>query len=138
MRRFWHPFVPEIQLIKTKLFKETNSADSLIRSIRRSCKLHDFMKMVECWQWMAFCERGSRKYKINFYFAAFTFKTRLVGRNVRFAWPPYTPKQGVCTVCFFKKLSFDELYFRYERVPKSPYFLCSLKKTRTIFRTVCR
>ena len=30
-------------------------------------------------------------------------------------------------VCFFKKLSFDELYFCYERVSKSPHFLYSLK-----------
>ena len=35
MLRFWHPFVTEIQLIKTKLFKETNSADSLLRSLQR-------------------------------------------------------------------------------------------------------
>ena len=28
--------IPEIQLIETKLYKETNSADSLLRCIRRS------------------------------------------------------------------------------------------------------
>ena len=62
--------------------------------LRRSCE------PSISWKWLSlavnvFCERGSI----------------LVGRNLRFAWAPYTPKQGVCTVCFFKKLSFDELYF---------------------------
>ena len=36
----WHPFVPEIQLIKTELFKETNSADSLLRCIRYAGNYH--------------------------------------------------------------------------------------------------
>ena len=65
MRRLWHPFVAEIQLLKTKLFKETKSADSL--------RLYgDFVKIVEFWQWMVFCEHGSRKYQNTFNFAAFT------------------------------------------------------------------
>ena len=33
MRRFWHPLVAEIQLIKTKFYKETNSSDSLLSKI---------------------------------------------------------------------------------------------------------
>ena len=57
------------------------------------------MKIVEFWQWMVFCVRGSRKYQNTFYFPAFTFETGLVGRNLRFAWRPYRPYEGVCTVC---------------------------------------
>ena len=30
----WHPFVAEIELIKTKLFKETNSAEASLRFMR--------------------------------------------------------------------------------------------------------
>ena len=41
--------------------------------------------------------------------------------------PPYGHLQGVCTVCFFIKLSFDEFYFCFERVSISPHFLCSFK-----------
>ena len=130
MRRFWHPFVPEVHRIKTKLFLRIKQCRLLAKVYTEVMRTLDFMKMVEFWQWIVFCERGSRKYQTTFYFAAFTFKTRLVRRNLRFAWPPYTPKQGVCTDCFFKKSSFDELYFWYERVPKSPHFLCSSKKNK--------
>ena len=38
MQRCLQPFVAEKELIKTKLYKETNSAESLLRSIRRACE----------------------------------------------------------------------------------------------------
>ena len=60
MRWFWHPFVAEIQLLKTKLFKETNSADSFAKVYTEVMRTLDFVKMVEYWQWMVFCEHGSR------------------------------------------------------------------------------
>ena len=38
MRWCWNPFVAEIKVLKTKFYKETNSADSMLRSIRMSCE----------------------------------------------------------------------------------------------------
>ena len=77
---------------KTKLFKKNNKqCRSLAKVYTEVMRTLDFVKMVEFWQWKVFCERGSRQYQNIFYFAAFTFKTRLVVRNLRFAWPPYRP-----------------------------------------------
>ena len=68
---------------------------------------------------------GQMQFKLYIMMGHSTLKMNNIDNQLNYS---YTPKQGVCTVCFFKKLSFDELYFWYERVPKSPHFLCSLKK----------
>ena len=61
------PFRSRNTTHQNSAFKETNSADSLLRSIRRACgPLVRFReKMVEFWHDMVFCERGSRNIRIH-------------------------------------------------------------------------
>ena len=57
-------------------FKRSKQCRLLAKVYTKGMRTLHFVKMVEFWQCLVFCERGSRKYQNSFYFAAFAFKIK--------------------------------------------------------------
>ena len=131
MRWCWHSFVAEIQLLKTKFYKETNSADAFLRSIRRSCETL-ISSNTSCFEGKGCKTEGILILPRSQNTIHCQNSTILKKSKVRIDFS----KDSALFVSL-KSLVWGAVFLLPKGV-KIAAFPLFIKKTKTIFRTVCR